>query len=678
MKSRRVFFPILVIVTFLALGGPGVHAVHGAAASTKTAPSSASPGERLDSHFEKAKEYIQEQFYVKAATEVRQGGDIVKNEAEHATEEVRQSLLQADEELEALAARLEAGTAKSVDDTKKAFSQADNALAEYYRAKASESWLKKGISETGAYLNEAAAALEKAWTWSGRRITSETDAAIRYAREVGDKIKKEAKWNSTDVTKAMDDLGVEIGKFGHESPPTTIKIRTRPVETSERAISHEDLSTAISRVAVEIIPAVVQIRVIERREVPNPFLPFEKNPSFRHYFGLPKKMPKKFKEERMGLGTGMIVDAEGHVLSNNHVVGGATEIKVLLANGDEYPAKLIGTDPKTDLGVIEISAGKPLPHVTFGDSDQVVVGQWVVAIGHPSGLDQTVTQGIISAKHRAGITDPSSYQDFLQTDAAINPGNSGGPLLTLGGRVIGVTSAIATQSGGFEGIGFAIPSNMAVHIANALIAYGKVERGWLGVNTQEVTSDQAKSLGLPAPKGALIAGVMKGGPADEGGLKKGDVILEYRGKEIDDAAELRNKVADTPVGEVVNVVVWRDKEKMKLAVKIRNLEELRKKLATIVKERLGIAVGPVTTQEAANYGLAEPQGVSLLWVDPSGPLGKVGFEKGDLILGIDKVPVSGVDSFAAMVDSLPRDQEVSLLALDHRSGNASYVKVKIH
>ncbi|RLB14068.1 MAG: serine protease, partial [Deltaproteobacteria bacterium] len=180
-------------------------------------------------------------------------------------------------------------------------------------------------------------------------------------------------------------------------------------------------------------------------------------------------MPRKFKQELRGLGTGMIMDEKGYILTNNHVVAGATEIKVLLANGKRYPAKLIGTDPKTDLAVIKISAKDPLPHVVFGDSDKVEVGQWVVAIGHPRGLDQTVTQGIISAKHRRGIMDPSSYQDYLQTDAAINPGNSGGPLLNLKGEVIGVNAAIATQSGGFEGIGFAIPSNMALHIAKELI-----------------------------------------------------------------------------------------------------------------------------------------------------------------------------------------------------------------
>jgi len=176
----------------------------------------------------------------------------------------------------------------------------------------------------------------------------------------------------------------------------------------------------------------------------------------------------------------MLMDAQGHILTNYHVASGASKIEVLLANGHTYPAQVVGTDPKTDLAVIKIDAKEALPSVTFGDSDAVAVGQWVVAIGHPRGLDQTVTQGIISAKHRRGISDPSSYQDFLQTDAAINPGNSGGPLLNLRGEVIGVNAAIASQTGGFEGIGFAIPSNMAVYVAKALIAHGRVERAWLG------------------------------------------------------------------------------------------------------------------------------------------------------------------------------------------------------
>jgi len=230
-----------------------------------------------------------------------------------------------------------------------------------------------------------------------------------------------------------------------------------PVLAAEKSV---DLSTAIIQVAKQNLPAVVYVEVTESREVANPMLPFESDPFFRRFFGVPK-MPKKFKQEMKGLGSGMILDAEGHILTNFHVAGGATKLEVVLADGSKYPAKLVGGDSKTDLAVIQISAKERLPHITFGDSDKVEVGEWVVAIGAPRALEKSVTQGIISAKHRRGVTDPTSYQDFLQTDAPINPGNSGGPLLNLYGEVIGVNAAIATQSGGFEGIGFTIPSNMA-------------------------------------------------------------------------------------------------------------------------------------------------------------------------------------------------------------------------
>ncbi|HUS88432.1 MAG TPA: trypsin-like peptidase domain-containing protein, partial [Desulfosporosinus sp.] len=210
---------------------------------------------------------------------------------------------------------------------------------------------------------------------------------------------------------------------------------------AEELSSPVNLSTAVAQVAKQNIPAVVHIEVTERQEVSNPLLPFENDPFFRYFFSVPK-LPPKFKRELKGLGTGMIMDSQGHILTNNHVAGGATEIQVLLTDGNRYSAKIVGADTKTDLAVIQISAKGALPHVNFGDSDKMEVGDWVVAIGHPRGFDQTVTQGIISAKHRRGIMDPSSYQDFLQTDAAINPGNSGGPLLNLQGQVIGVNAAI--------------------------------------------------------------------------------------------------------------------------------------------------------------------------------------------------------------------------------------------
>ena len=435
-----------------------------------------------------------------------------------------------------------------------------------------------------------------------------------------------------------------------------------------------DLSTAIVKVARDTIPAVVHIEVTASQEVANPLSPFQNDPFFHYFFNVPK-MPKKFKRELRGLGTGMIMDSQGHILTNNHVVGEAQKIEVTLANGNRYPAKIVGTDPKTDLAVIQISAKEPLPFVTFGDSDKMDVGEWVVAIGHPRGLDQTVTQGIISAKHRQGIVDPSSYQDFLQTDAAINPGNSGGPLLNLQGQVIGVNAVIETESGGFEGIGFAIPSKMALHIAKELMAHGKVERGWLGV--QNLTPEQAKSAGLESPKGARVVDVVKGGPAEKAGIKKDDLIMAFQGKKIRDSGELRNEVATSTIGQTAKVTVLRGKETKEISVKIGNLADATKLLASVIRDRLGVTVQPLTKKDVEKYGLESHQGVVITRVEPKGPLGEAGFEVGDIILGINGQPVGGLESFIMMVSSLKPHQKVTLEALDYRSGNTGAVEVTV-
>lgn len=451
----------------------------------------------------------------------------------------------------------------------------------------------------------------------------------------------------------------------------------RCVEPSGGGDAGTNLSTAPSQVAEATIPAVVHIEVTERREVPNPLAPLEENPLLQQFFGLPKNMPKKLEQEVTGLGTGMIVDSRGHILTNNHVVEGATQIKVVLSDGQEYSARVVGTDPKTDLAIIKIQPKKTLPHVRFGDSDKVKVAQWVIAIGHPRGLGQTVTQGIISAKHRTGITDPSGYQDFLQTDAAINPGNSGGPLLNLEGEVIGVNSAIATRSGGSEGIAFAIPSNMAIHVANELIAQGKVVRGWLGVSIQEITPDKVQSLGLSSPEGAVVADVMKSGPADKAGIKVGDVILSFGGQKIKNAADLRNRVASTPVGKEVPVTLWRGRQQEQVTVKTGNLEDLERRMISQVKTHLGVTVGPVTSKEAQKYGMPIPMGVVIQSVDPNGPIGKAKLEKGDIILAIGDQPIESVDMFLTMVEALPHHQKISMIAVDHRSGQKGVVEVDI-
>jgi len=452
-----------------------------------------------------------------------------------------------------------------------------------------------------------------------------------------------------------------------------ISLQSVSAQAAEKSV---DLSTAIIQVAKQSIPAVVAIEVTERREVTNPFGGFEQDPSFRRFFNMPK-MPRRFKQEMKGLGSGIIIDPQGHIITNYHVAGGATKIQVALADGNRYPAKLIGGDPKTDLAVIQISANKALPHITFGDSDKVEVGEWVVAIGAPRALENTVTQGIISAKHRRGISDPNSYQDFLQTDAPINPGNSGGPLLNLQGEVIGVNAAIATESGGFEGIGFTIPSNMAVYISKALIAHGKVERGWMGLSIRDLTPEMAKSLRMEAPKGALVVDVVKGGPADKAGLKKDDVVVAYRGKEIPDSGTFRNEVAITPIGQEVKLTVLREGKKGEYTVKIGNLEEGMRIMAAAIQGRLGAEVRTVTPKEAEKYGLSPNQGVAIAELDPKGPLMVAGFEVGDIILAINDLPIRGVEGFVDLVGSLKPNQRLSILALDHGTGNVGTVLVAI-
>jgi len=448
------------------------------------------------------------------------------------------------------------------------------------------------------------------------------------------------------------------------------------IQISSQTLPAKDLRTAIIEVAQTVMPAVVHVEVTQQQVVANPFSPFENDPFFHFFFQQPQ-MPRKFKRELKGLGTGMIIDTRGHILTNNHVVSGATKITVVLSDGNQFPAKVVGTDPKTDLAVIRISAKNLPPAVTFGDSDKMQVGEWVVAIGHPRGLYQTVTQGIISAKHRQGITEPSNYQDFLQTDAAINPGNSGGPLLNLNGEVIGVNAAIASESGGFEGIGFAIPSTMAVHVANALIEKGKVERGWLGITVQNVTPEKAKTLGLDTPKGALVVDIVRGGPAAKGGLRADDVILAINGQDVTDAGMLRNVVAGIRIGEAAQVTVWRGKTRQVLPITIGDLQDASKLMSAGVWERLGVELHPIKPAEAGRYGLSDGQGVVITRLDPKGPMAEVGFEVDDIIVQVNDQGIDSIDTLDTVLANVHPSQKISIVAIDHRSGQTATVQVKV-
>jgi serine protease Do len=627
----------------------------------------------LDQHFQNAHESFLKKDFRDAASEIRKAEAFFKQKVTQAKGEEKQVLIDFVQRLDKLADQVEKGAVPSVQELDHAFAQAYYALANYYWLKASDAWAKRETSQMGRDLQAAVLHLERSLTWTGHRIKDESAVALQEVRRLGERMEKRAELTASEVNKGIDTIGKEIEKAGKEmGSPGSSKISS--IQISEKSVGSVNLGTAIMKVAEQILPAVVYIEVTESQEVENPFWNFRNDPFFRRFFGIPK-MPRKFKQEMKGLGSGMIIDTEGHILTNYHVAGGATKIEVTLADGSQYPAKLVGGDSKTDLAVIQISAPKPLPHVIFEDSDKVEVGEWVVAIGAPRALEKTVTQGIISAKHRTGITDPNSYQDFLQTDAPINPGNSGGPLLNLYGNVVGVNAAIATESGGFEGIGFTIPSNMAVYVANALIAHGKVERGWLGVTIQNLTPELAKSLHLESVRGVLVVDVVKGGPAEQAGMRKNDVVVTYRGREIPDSATLRNAVAETPVGQEVKLVILRNEKKEDLTIKIESQETATKILTALVKERLGVEVRLPTPQEVEKYGLTPNQGVVTTWLDPKGPLKAAGFEVGDMILAINSQPVEGMESFVTLVSALPPHQKISILALDHRSGNTGTVWV---
>jgi len=437
-----------------------------------------------------------------------------------------------------------------------------------------------------------------------------------------------------------------------------------------------DLTTAIADVAQKAMPAVVHIEVTQRVQVPSPVFPFEGDPFFRYFFGTPQR-PRYDRREMRGIGTGMVIDGEGHLVTNNHVVDGATKITVKMASGEEFEAKIVGADPKTDLAVIKIKPPPNLPYLKFGNSDTLRVGEWVVAIGNPRGLEQTVTAGIISAKHRTGISDPSSYQDFIQTDAAINPGNSGGPLLNLAGEVIGVNAAIVSESGGFEGIGFAIPSNMAAAVADALIKTGKVTRGWLGLSLQELTPALAKSLSLKSPRGALVADVVKGGPAEKAGIRKGDVIVNLDGATIENANELRNRIAGTRVGKKVDVVLLRKGARVTVQPVVEAYKPSERLAALELVNRMGLEVKEISILEARKRKLNSREGVLITKVDPQGPGARAGLEAGDILYQINQQAIRGLKDYHRIVEQLQPGQEILLLVRDWRTGETGYLTVVV-
>ncbi len=467
-----------------------------------------------------------------------------------------------------------------------------------------------------------------------------------------------------------------VSLFGGESE--------RPAaEPSAGAVTLPDFATLAQRLS----PSVVNISSTQEVKSRSPFGggggggggggmgeddPFQEfYGPFERFFGPPRR-PFRAKS----LGSGFLIDATGSIITNNHVVENADEIVVKLSTGKEFKAKVVGRDPKTDIALIQIKKGADdLPALQLGDSSTLRVGEWVVAIGNPFGLENTVTAGIVSAMGRHINQGP--YDNFIQTDAAINPGNSGGPLLNAKGEVVGINTAIFSRGGGNIGIGFAIPIDLAKEIIPQLKDRGRVTRGWLGVMIQKVTPDIAETFGLEEAQGALVADVVKDGPAAAAGLKQGDVIVEFDGKPVTDSSDLPLLVARTGVGKAVSLTIIRDKKREKVSVTVAELKD-EEELAQgpgDSSENLGLAVQTLTPELADNLGLESGlKGVVVTQVDPEGPAGEAGMRRGDVILEVNRSPVKDAAAYGKAVRAGAKGK--SLLFLVRRGENTIFLAVK--
>ena len=456
-----------------------------------------------------------------------------------------------------------------------------------------------------------------------------------------------------------------------------------------------------SELAEELIPSVVSVSVMIASETVSqprspqapqfpPGSPFED--FFKDFFerrGVPPRgnPPPRQRRNQTAMGSGFIIDKKGLIVTNNHVIAGASSITVILHDGTSLQAKLIGADKKTDLALLKVKTDINLKTVDWGDSDEIKVGNWAMAIGNPFGLVNTVTVGIVSARARDINAGP--FDDFIQTDASINRGNSGGPLFNLDGNVIGVNTAIYSPSGGSVGIGFAIPSVLAKNIVAQLEKHGRTIRGWLGVRIQTVTEDLAKSLGLKKAYGALVASTLPNSPAEKAGIKAGDIILEFNGREVTEMRKLPRFVAETEVNKEVNIVIWRSEKKKILKVSIAEMKEEKKAELKVDKgekdiikedkiDELNIRVSQITKDIRLKQNIPnEITGLLITNVEQNSDAERKGIRPGDIIQEVNQTPIANIKSFKDIIKII-KVKKRGVLLLINRQGNINFVALKLN
>lgn len=415
----------------------------------------------------------------------------------------------------------------------------------------------------------------------------------------------------------------------------------------------QKLSEAFEEVVGKITNSVVNVSSVQKPQ------PMTKRPGrppgdpLRDFFGddfFDRFMDSPEKRGQQGLGTGVVVSENGYILTNNHVVEGADEVQVRLASGKTFKAKIQGTDDRSDIAVLKIDAKEDLQPVKLGDSEKLRIGEWVIAVGNPFGLDNTVTAGIVSAKGRS-IMGGAQYEDFIQTDAAINPGNSGGPLVNLNGEVVGINTAIFSRNGGYMGIGFAIPVNMAKKVMESLIKQGKVVRGWLGVGIQNLNEGLAQSFNVHGTEGALVTQVQPGSPAEKSGIKEGDVITEFDGAKIKDVNQLRNSVAATAPGTKIAMKIDREGHQENVTSEVGELPATEAAMAEEgmqSAESLGLELENLTPQLAPHLRTRRTSGVVVSMVAPGSVAESAGLVPGDIIVSINSKKVETVKDFTSI------------------------------